>query len=227
MNDSDELYWLFRLAEGGFSREEKERYPTLIEKIQRILKDRPYGQVYATCFSEDDDSLSQWRAYADDGRGVAMGFRFTVPDPLGHVELHKVIYDDDKAQRLLALCKQEILEQDYDTELQKRIAEAVFLDEVITCAAKVKNKGFESEREWRLIHHCKHVEDFTMGVRAYRESRGLVVPYHSYELKRCSLKRVVFGPKTNLPINAPPVEWMLKQHGHKDAELDKSKLSDR
>jgi hypothetical protein len=156
-----------------------------------------------------------------------MGFQFSVPDPHGHVELHKVVYDDDKAKRLLQLCRQEILQQDYDTELQKRIAEAVFLDEVITCAARVKNKGFRSEKEWRLVHHCKTVEDSTMGTRRYRESRGLVVPYHSYELKRCSLKRVVFGPKANLQINAPSVEWMLKQHGHKDVELVKSKLSYR
>ena len=30
--------------------------------------------VYCFCMSELPDSLGQWRAYADDGRGVAIGF---------------------------------------------------------------------------------------------------------------------------------------------------------
>ena len=29
---------------------------------------------YAVCFSEDNDLLSQWRAYSDNGKGVAIGF---------------------------------------------------------------------------------------------------------------------------------------------------------
>src|SRR3954470_9187707 len=33
--------------------------------------------VFICCFSEDGDLLSQWRAYTDDGRGVAIGFRTT------------------------------------------------------------------------------------------------------------------------------------------------------
>ena len=32
------------------------------------------SNLYASCFSEDGDLLSQWRAYADNGTGVSIGF---------------------------------------------------------------------------------------------------------------------------------------------------------
>jgi len=45
--------------------------------------------AYIACFSEKGDLLSQWRAYADDGEGVAIGFdpnggRFPVVNELPH-----------------------------------------------------------------------------------------------------------------------------------------------
>lgn len=30
--------------------------------------------LYAACFSEEKDLLSQWRGYANNGAGVAIGF---------------------------------------------------------------------------------------------------------------------------------------------------------
>jgi Protein of unknown function (DUF2971) len=32
------------------------------------------GHFFICCFSGDSDDLGQWRAYADDGRGYALGF---------------------------------------------------------------------------------------------------------------------------------------------------------
>lgn len=35
-------------------------------------------RYYVTCFSYQNDLLSQWRGYADDGRGAAIGFDLDV-----------------------------------------------------------------------------------------------------------------------------------------------------
>jgi hypothetical protein len=52
---------------------------------QEYLSDsRP---LYMSCFSEVIDSLSQWRGYANDGRGFAIGL---------HLNYFKVVEDDDE-----------------------------------------------------------------------------------------------------------------------------------
>jgi hypothetical protein len=227
MNDSEELLWLFRLAKEGFSAEGQERYTLLVADIVRVLTRKSYGQVYATCFSEDDDSLSQWRAYADDGRGVAIGLRFDKPNQDRAVELQLVDYANNNEALLLGMCFGRSLGGPFANETDRRIAESRFLDHVLTCGARIKNDGFRSEKEWRLIHHSKSVEDSRMANRKYREASGFVIPYHEYELKRCSMVRIMFGPKCNLPTNRDSVSWMLKQHGHDGVLLEQSRLTYR
>ena len=38
--------------------------------------------TYVACFSEKEDCLSQWRGYADDGKGMAIGFNKKVLEQL-------------------------------------------------------------------------------------------------------------------------------------------------
>ena len=63
-------------------------------------------RYYVTCFSYQNDLLSQWRGYADDGRGAAIGFDLdvlkevvTVSPEISKpsiVSLHKISYSDTK-----------------------------------------------------------------------------------------------------------------------------------
>ena len=51
------------------------------------------------CFSESKDKLSQWRGYAQDGKGIAIGFNKDVLEELNqiskfHTAFGKVIYDN-------------------------------------------------------------------------------------------------------------------------------------
>jgi hypothetical protein len=50
---------------------------------------------FVACFSTDGDSLSQWRAYADDGRGFAIGF---IAQQLRRfpVQMLDVLYDHEQ-----------------------------------------------------------------------------------------------------------------------------------
>lgn len=45
----------------------------LKERIEKEFKDGIIA-TFVICFSEDGDLLSQWRGYADDGRGMCLGF---------------------------------------------------------------------------------------------------------------------------------------------------------
>lgn len=57
---------------------------------------------FVSCFSTDGDSLSQWRAYADDGRGFAIGFRVSELRRLP-VQILDVEYGVDKQIQEMAI----------------------------------------------------------------------------------------------------------------------------
>ena len=56
-------------------------------------------KTFCVCFSESKDKLSQWRGYAQDGKGIAIGFNKDVLEELNqiskfHTAFGKVIYDN-------------------------------------------------------------------------------------------------------------------------------------
>ncbi len=76
MNDYAEHYWLRRIAAEVID-EITSELDDLSNDMASWLKEQclaesEFSHVYCTCFSEHEDSLGQWRAYGDDGRGVAM-----------------------------------------------------------------------------------------------------------------------------------------------------------
>ncbi|WP_073273404.1 DUF2971 domain-containing protein [Anaerocolumna jejuensis] len=88
MNDSTELRWLADVINSYVEeythnwddekRKEAKRF--LSENLFNFLEDfllndyQGNKDKYICCFSEENDLLSQWRGYADDGHGVCIGF---------------------------------------------------------------------------------------------------------------------------------------------------------
>ncbi len=128
---------------------------------------------FVTSLSEDGDLLSQWRAYATGGRGVALG--------LSSEELSIPVFHIIKEQLpgYTALCN--VI---YDRDIQEQVADAIvdiiksIVGEMqghsfppnshpyIPCSAYInmylhyiepifKNPAFNEEKEWRIIHFPK------------------------------------------------------------------------
>jgi len=130
--------------------------------------------LYACCFSEAEDSVTQWMTYGDDGRGFAIGFdsdllwqnrvhplqlydeRYYCPIPSLDVKqtiaLTKVLYCN--RSRLESIAR-EILSKTIPTP-QRRSHPSSGTDWLVTqvfwVAAVGKDQAFECEKEWRLIH---------------------------------------------------------------------------
>ncbi|MEA4853658.1 MAG: DUF2971 domain-containing protein [Christensenella sp.] len=120
--------------------------------------------TYAICFSEENDSLSQWRGYADDGYGVSIGFcadrisekliQNRETDEPGHTFQFQPIRYDEKAQKdmirpyirqmfvhLQAIARREETPSGQIIGLFRAInGESAFC----------KNPAFGEEKEWRL-----------------------------------------------------------------------------
>ncbi len=120
--------------------------------------------TYAICFSQQSDSLSQWRGYADDGNGVCIGFR---PDKLREKlvdlsdtkeELHTfqfqpIRYTEQEQKDMIRPYIRSILDITVDLLKQKEQpkGEIIKLFRAINGqSAFCKNPAFDEEQEWRL-----------------------------------------------------------------------------
>src|SRR5215207_8252115 len=99
MNDGEELLWAEKQLKLAIERlhdrdDVPDRLPVVpkktLDKVRETYqKYSVYSRQFLACFSTDGDSLSQWRAYADDAQGFSIGFCLTdldLPAKFQHVE---------------------------------------------------------------------------------------------------------------------------------------------
>ena len=156
MNDAQELLYARKVAARVAARLLKD-WPPITGKIGAALleavADESYrywewDRYFIVCFTENGDQLSQWRAYANDGLGYAIGFRsdahwstgFTRP-----VLLERVIYDESEQDALIEPLLREAVEA-ADIDGGDRLLNGLW--EIL---AIIKNPAFAEEKEWRLI----------------------------------------------------------------------------
>lgn len=123
MNDFMEVRWLLKLAQLIIGeRVETQPIQSSIELLASYgntagwLNQETLEHVYCVCFSRKGDDLAQWRSYADEGHGVAVGF--DVDDLLranpkehteGNLQRQPVVYDE---QEQAAIARHIILEEE-------------------------------------------------------------------------------------------------------------------
>jgi hypothetical protein len=123
---------------------------------------------FIACFSADGDSLSQWRAYADDGQGFSIGFSAGELRRLP-IQMYDVLYDYEQQIRELMIAlaaiysESEDLGRDYHTpRFLHRCAGLI-----ASCLA-LKNPAWRDEKEVR----CHHVVDVHIGQSGWLLSDG-------------------------------------------------------
>jgi len=76
-NDSQELKWVFTRFKKEFTSAYMKKYGQTgtDERFEKVMEyaDGIFHKSYVCCFSEDGDSLNQWRGYAADGTGLSLG----------------------------------------------------------------------------------------------------------------------------------------------------------
>ncbi len=117
---------------------------------------------YCVCFSEEKDLLSQWRGYADDAKGVAIGFDehfFSQFTNYCHIKYHPIRYDRInicKDLKSYFLNQFELVKQNADAGPSDfdyiNIAES-FLSTMVYNAIFCKDDSFSEEREYRIVYY--------------------------------------------------------------------------
>jgi hypothetical protein len=186
LNDESEFRYALDLIVSRLN-EHPERdllQPTLrlLERLDKLSGFRPY----VASFSEDGDSLSQWRGYCTKGSGVSLGFdgsfliqqirEFSDKNYSRKSVITRCIYDEqDQIKQIDGVIEQfaRAFKADNSNSLNKYFSFAVTLSEL---APTIKNRAFKEEAEWRIIATIWPAEEATVPVK-YRPVKSLLIPY--------------------------------------------------
>jgi hypothetical protein len=217
MNDSAEHFWL-----RGIAKEMVNRDPDPENSVNKFLAEKLFSKddttdVYCFCLSESGDSLGQWRGYADDGRGVAIGFsreflRAASKEYLKRgLRFESVIYDLKQQESIVKNILDNAKRDDVGTcenSLPKECMEQlpVWIAEsgIWSLAARCKNSFFSEERELRLIYDASKDKTSSLGQPKYRSCGDTIIPYYALPLEPLPkmgqlhvIEEIVLGPKCN------------------------------
>lgn len=108
---------------------------------------------YIFCLSKDKDVLSQWRSYANDGKGVAIGFDVDFIEK--HYSLYgtEVIYDKEKQYDILSQKISDSVLRNLNNAVKDRNSDEIYrkskilVSHILQDAIMCKNPAFQEEKE--------------------------------------------------------------------------------
>lgn len=272
MNDSLEHKWLFKQAieylavqirhdTGGDNNPiDKPLYDKLIAEENAIREVDDEGdfigdtysgkEVYCVCFSEKSDSLSQWRAYADDGYGVAIGFdvrkfgfgvHLPIPSRCGCLELAKVEYrDGQQVDKLYDAINTIVPIHKPPSAIIDPVDIAYF--NLWAVASTCKNVAFHEEEEWRIIYRPFTDDEADLSHQSYKfdfyTKNKMLVPFYDLPVPRepppqgfkrgpsKAIKRIVLGPNVSTESETA-LEMLVHERGYHGVKFRRSTASYR
>ena len=210
-NDSNELVWVTRecklavmnafleyverlKASGNFLNAKFREFNKITDSIESLDLSKTL-KAWVFCLSEKGDNLGQWRGYADDGKGISIGFYSKIFEHESNQENESLDFLQDKLyqfcdkieyggfdiKQLLDSAELDVLTSscEYD-ELEKSFKKLITYS--IILAPLYKNPAFEEEAEWRFGYET-HVESLMKGMVPsqeelyFKETKSDVVDY--------------------------------------------------
>ncbi|MBT4863996.1 MAG: DUF2971 domain-containing protein [Planctomycetaceae bacterium] len=193
-----------------------------------------FYELYLTCFSLNGNSLSQWRAYADDARGFAIGLPSSnlrnLPNgfDLGadSLDLLDVVYEPEIQNRLIdevilmVTSRCDAAAEKIESSERKRFLidfNSYLVSCVIRIAVHLKHPGFHEEQERRLIYAKKmntsNDEAAPNLVRTRASSSGLIrfLPLSIRDgAGRVPIEEIIIGPKAESGQAAEGAQYEVK-----------------
>lgn len=207
---------------------------TILEEMKAGLSGIESMNVCVCSFSEDRDSLSQWRAYSAETSGFAIGlpgdFLAAVTEKKQWY-LARCIYEPSAQRELIRALVEEVFDENIkrkstDKTLQDDLPPGGNLCAYLNRYAPIlKDRSFRDEREWRVISgplSCKS-ELF-----AFREGSSMLIPYYklplAYEELAFRVHEVLVGPTPHQQQSKMSAKSFLVRHGLRDVSVEVSSV---
>ncbi len=215
MNDPGEIRYASAILGRAFDQQCQRTKSQTLARLRGFVENslsRISGntRVYLGCFSEDCDLLSQWRAYADDGRGFAVGFDLNDVGADSWIQVggpafrRRVIYDEAIQTRIandIATAARKYVINTRGRPDSGRIGQ--IQECIVECSVCFKHPSYVAEKEWRAIYIENPSKPLNSGVR---ERNGLPVPYVELAVPandqpdstRIAIREIVIGPANDM-----------------------------
>jgi Protein of unknown function (DUF2971) len=209
-------------------REKDTTRKALLVDMRQVIEGNESMNVAVCSFSEDRDSLSQWRAYGSSASGFAIGIAGkSLADAVNREQFHLVqcLYKEREQARLMESLINLVLEEN----LQSRREE----DDLIKggnlraylhrFAPIIKNACFSEEKEWRIISHplsCRN-KRYT-----YRQGSSMIIPYYRFPLAdeggNLHINEIIVGPTIHVQQSMGSVDSFLVSQGLRNVPVTAS-----
>lgn len=191
---------------------------------EQLLHEPWYGMgIYTVSFSEQEDDLTMWRGYGQNGDGICLGFDFSkLPQlPIPHLldyesndevpEMDKtILYQNDRPSKCIYvkphdfLIPKEAISRTIDNLLSenkewREIIQIGIRDEY---APLFKHYKYEQEKEWRMVCNGDKVKYRIVNDRD-------MIPYLEVKISIDCLRKIVIGPCVSSKENAMNVKKYL------------------
>ena len=241
LNDYKEIHWIKEKVLKKLEFFTNKYNFTRFNKFQQLYNNQ-LPNVYIASFSKGEDLLSQWRAYANDGHGVAIGFNADYFKENFLIKTSEVLYDEFAQEKLIDDILNPILtindKIDINSKEFLQLCEEM-IEKLNILSAKSKNELFKEENEVRLIHSPMIIDDEknqkfilknNLSEMMFRAVCGNLIPY--FELKFDKnindippIIEIIKGPKNRF-INQE-IRIFLSNNGFYNVNLKSSKSSYR
>lgn len=239
MNDAQEVAYYFdklceRVREYADKQTDivkKEFYEFVYDEGVRTVFEQDFKGdrvPYIWCLSKEKDLLSQWRGYAEDGCGVAIGFDIAevlkINNSLKALEVN--YFENECKKSIDDILKQYGIENVNSMDFHSMGDIYAEVEDLIkNCMEKAitfKHVSFHEEQEIRLIYDVEG-EGQINGL-SYRTDGKRLIPYYELSIaliKDTCIKNIVIGPKSK--VNEREIENLLKVYGFGGkCEIEKS-----
>lgn len=198
-------------------------------EVMRSTLDGPGNEevnLYVASFSEDGDSLAQWRAYGGQTAGFSLGFRgdqLVLPDEFTIVPcIYKPEKQCEVANAIVAEVENALAQIGPITA--RITAKAALLLTLHRIALVFKHEKFEAEKEWRIVS-AHPLMDFKPAFPVgrleskldFRPGKSMLIPYRRIPLNddknNFPLHEIVVGPNPNKEQSKRSVQSLLNSQG--------------
>lgn len=242
-NDYFELMWgIKKLLERC---QRKYSYNIDVSDLKKLYNKHSY---YAICFSEKSDLLSQWRGYANDGKGVSIGFNLNnmkvmkkYPHPGQHllesIGCEKMIYKNNEQNNIIDLFIEDIHKKLRNIEdsppMPPEILWPLLVQNFADYIPFFKNHSFTEENEWRLVFRDFYMPVFVelnktteiykpLGNIKYYSKNDNITNYVEYSFQEYIKSNVIveinLGPKCKLEKEF--TEYFLSNNGYNAKKIN-------
>lgn len=197
--------------------------------VGKVVFDQVLKEHFAlgVCFSEAPDLLSQWRGYADDGRGICVSFDFlklkkliSELSELDSIRLCKVAYvsnDRTKPNEIMISATDALKAAVTDKTIDGGNLSSIHLSssggeferivDAVSRFYEVKNEAFYEEREWRIYVFGTLSKNHNVG---FRDVSGRISPYVKLPFSLSCISKVTLGPNNSTPLQV--IEELFKRN---------------